>query len=285
MSDNLTICEFCQKKLSNKANCERHKNTCKIKKIREVEQQQNLKELIIEKEKVLEEKEKEKDKIIESKDKEIEKKNEQIEFLKTIINAYAQKSSTTINNNYKPVTNTINNNFNAKDMVSNLEPIDFEEIKNSMHLYTDKYIDKGMEGFASFLCNHPCKKKIITTDYARSIIAYRLKDKDYVRDPEASFLINTVIQDNSEVLYEKATERKNYYEEQVEEDELNIFDEDKQKLKIIKKMRKKVKDVSSGQKIKDKKMIGVLKNHGSGNMIQVIEKVENEEKMKLSIEE
>jgi hypothetical protein len=50
-------------------------------------------------------------------------------------------------------------------------------------------------------------------------------------------------------------------------------------------MRKKVKDVSSGQKIKDKKMIGVLKNHGSGNMIQVIEKVENEEKMKLSIEE
>ena len=275
MSDVSNICEFCQKKFSTKGNCKVHKLTWKIKKITELEQ---------EKEKVLEEKEKEKDKIIESKDKEIEKKNEQIEFLKTIINAYAQKSSTTINNNYKPVTNTINN-FNAKDMVSNLEPIDFDEIKNSMHLYTDKYIDKGMEGFASFLCNHPCKKKIITTDYARSIIAYRLKDKDYVRDPEASFLINTVIQDNSEVLYEKATERKNYYEEQVEDDEFNIFDEDKQKLKVIKKMRKRVKDVSNGQKIKDNKMIGILKDHGSGNMIQVIEKVENEEKMKLSIED
>jgi hypothetical protein len=87
------------------------------------------------------------------------------------------------------------------------------------------------------------------------------------------------------VLYEKATERKNYYEEQVEDDEFNIFDEDKQKLKVIKKMRKKVKDVSSGQKIKDNKMIGILKDHGSGNMIQVIEKVENEEKMKLSIED
>ena len=32
-------------------------------------------------------------------------------------------------------------------------------------------------------------------------------------------------------------------------------------------------------------MIGILKDHGSGNMIQVIEKVENEEKIKLSIED
>jgi len=252
MSDVNLICEFCKKKFSTKGNCKVHKTACKVKKLKDEKDQQNLKGLLIEKE------------------KELEAKNEQIELLKTIIHAYVQKSSTTINNNYRPVTNTINN-FNNRDMVSNLEPIDFDEIKSSMHLFTEKYIDKGMEGFASFLCNHPCKEKIITTDYSRSIIAYRLKDKDYVRDPEASFLINTVIKDNSEVLYEKTTDRKNYYEEQVNEDELNIFDEENQKLKMIKKMRKKVKDVSNGQKIKDKKMIGVLKDHGSVNMIKVID--------------
>ena len=107
-----------------------------------------------------------------------------------------------------------------KDLVNNLEPINFDEIKTSFENdFTHKYIDKGMEGFASFLCDVPCKNKIITTDFSRKIVSYKTSPQQVVLDPYASILLNTTLKQNAQTIFEKTEERRLYWDEIIKKTE------------------------------------------------------------------
>lgn len=131
-------------------------------------------------------------------------------------------SSTTITNNYTSNnnSNTSNNHITLRQIVSKLEPICQDEIKSSMSLYTNEYVDDGIKGFARFLCDHSCNNKIITSDNSRHTIAYRTKFDDFIRDPECLNLINNTLKNNSEEIIQRADERRRYY---TNHEEYNTF--------------------------------------------------------------
>jgi hypothetical protein len=144
---------------------------------------------------------------------ELEMKNREYEIEHKYINESKEeykellgKVNTTINNSY---SNT--SNITLKQIVSKLEPISYDDIKNSMSQLTNEYIDEGIKGFAKFLCDHGCNNKIITTDSSRSTIAYRTAYDDFIRDPECLNLINNTLQKNSDEIIKKTNERKDYY--------------------------------------------------------------------------
>ena len=113
MYDSSKICEFCQKKLSNKGNYERHKNICKLKKIKDSEDELKLKELAIENEII-----KQKELIMEKMKQEIDSKNKQIELLKSIVLDLINTSSTTIKKSHRLVLDKIDNLSNEDDSSS-----------------------------------------------------------------------------------------------------------------------------------------------------------------------
>jgi hypothetical protein len=129
---------------------------------------------------------------------------------------------TTITNNYTSNnnSNTSNNHITLRQIVSKLEPICQDEIKSSMSLYTNEYVDDGIKGFARFLCDHSCNNKIITSDNSRHTIAYRTKFDDFIRDPECLNLINNTLKNNSEEIIQRADERRRYY---TNHEEYNTF--------------------------------------------------------------
>ena len=197
------ICDFCNKSFSRKDSCNRHQKLCKDK-----DMKKKLKE----------------------KDNELLKKDEEINFLKTLL--IANKSQTTIiNNNYTNNGTIINNTISIRDMVDKLDPIDFKDIRNHMDKFSGCYIDEGVKGFAKFLCEVPCKDKFITTDFARSTIAYKTKDIKFIRDPEASYLMNTSVKENKEEIIDKATARASYINKRIREAE----DDEEREEYIVKK--------------------------------------------------
>lgn len=129
---------------------------------------------------------------------------------------------TTITNNYTSNnnSNTSNNHITLRQIVSKLEPICQDEIKSSMSLYTNEYVDDGIKGFARFLCDHSCNNKIITSDNSRHTIAYRTKFDDFIRDPECLNLINNTLKNNSYEIIQRADERRRYY---TNHEEYNTF--------------------------------------------------------------
>ena len=200
-------CTFCSKVLTSKRNYDNHLLICKSKKDFELELCQNeikkLKELLLEKEKLLLEKE------------------EQNKILKNIIDSKNQNVSTTIiNNNYKPTnsTNTINNNLNISSKIADLEPIDFDEMKTLFeNKFGSKYIDNGIAGLATFLCEVPCKNKVLATDFSRKIVAYKTSDKQIIVDPKANILLNTAIKQNADTILDKAEDRYQYWKQQIKD--------------------------------------------------------------------
>ena len=129
---------------------------------------------------------------------------------------------TTITNNYTSNnnSNTSNNHITLRQIVSKLEPICQDEIKSSMSLYTNEYVDDGIKGFARFLCDHSCNNRIITSDNSRHTIAYRTKFDDFIRDPECINLINNTLKNNSDEIIQRANERRRYY---INHEEHNTF--------------------------------------------------------------
>ena len=129
---------------------------------------------------------------------------------------------TTITNNYTSNnnSNTSNNHITLRQIVSKLEPICQDEIKSSMSLYTNEYVDDGIKGFARFLCDHSCNNRIITSDNSRHTIAYRTKFDDFIRDPECINLINNTLKNNSDEIIQRADERRRYY---TNHEEYNTF--------------------------------------------------------------
>ena len=129
--------------------------------------------------------------------------------------------NTTITNNYTSNnSNTSTNHITLKQIVSKLEPICQDEIKNSMPLFTNEYVDDGIRGFARFLCDYSCNNKIITSDNSRHTIAYRTKFDDFIRDPECLNLINNTLKNNSEEIIQRTDDRRRYY---TNHEEYNTF--------------------------------------------------------------
>jgi hypothetical protein len=190
------ICEFCKKTFSNKGNCQRHLTVCKVKKL--VDEQnitkntQEIKEIMLEK------------------DRQISILTAEINLLKGIIE---NQKPTVINNNtnYKNTNNTIN-------YISNLEPINFEEMKEKFdNNLSNKYIDKGVEGIAMFICDVPCENKFITSDYSRKLVTYKNPQQQTIIDPKGSMLLNTAIKQNADTIIDKAENRYQYWKTQIDE--------------------------------------------------------------------
>jgi len=237
-------CPFCKKEYSTKANCKKHQSTCKKKDDETTflkEENKKLKEFLI-------------------------AKDEQINLLKSIIDN--QKPTVINNNNYK---NT--NNMNTINYISNLEPINFEEMKTVFeNNLSNKYIDKGIEGIALFICDVPCSNKFITTDYSRKLLSYKTPDKQIIIDPKGNMLLNTAIKQNADTIIDKAEDRYQYWKTQI--DEAREEDIEPDKSDIEKKMQtKKLKTIA--QKAKNNISIecmdatNLIVNRGMENKIVV----------------
>lgn len=217
--NNEKICPFCKKEYSTKTNCKKHQKICKQKDDKILLLKEEIKKL--------------KESLI--------VKDEQINLLKSIIE---NQKPTVINNNnnYKNTNNTIN-------YISNLEPINFEDMKQHFeNNLSNKYIDKGVEGIAMFICDVPCENKFITSDYARKIVSYKTTDEKTVIDPKGHILLNTAIKQNADTIIDKAEDRYQYWknqiddarEEDIEPDKSDI--EKKNKTKKLKTIAQKAKE-------------------------------------------
>ena len=227
------ICEFCKRIFSSKSNCTKHKHICKIKINKELTDAVVLKDII-------------------------KQKDEEIKFLKSMLESYSNK---TINVSYNNCNN-INNNLTIKQIVSKLDPINFKDVKHHMGNFTSSYQDQGTEGFAKFLCDHPFKDKFITTDFSRSIIAYKTNDHEFVRDPESSYLINRTIKENKSDIIESSNIRLNFVNNKImkseEEEDIEKYCSKKMN---IKKLIDTTENIDS-TKINDKDMSSVFRSSG-----------------------
>jgi hypothetical protein len=200
-------CSFCNKTFVSSYNLKSHLKTCKIKLEEEYNDIKNNLEKLNEENMLIKEKDA-KNIYLEEKVKSLETENS---YLKNIISQYEIKAKEyeiekkymeefkeNFKENYKEMLNRVNttinytSNITLKQVVSKLEPISYEDIKNSMSLFSNEYIDDGIVGFARFLCEHSCNNKIVTSDKSRNTIAYRTKFNDFIKDPECIILINNV---------------------------------------------------------------------------------------------
>jgi len=247
------VCEFCNKSFSTKGNCKAHKTTCKIKKNKELEDAVSLKD------------------IIKQKEQELKQKEEQINFLKSMLDKYTDKPTVINYNNSNNNTVNNNNNLTIKQMVSKLDPINFQDVKEHMENYSNNYKDKGTKGFAQFLCDYPFKDKFFTSDFSRNTIVYKTKEQNFIRDPDSSYLINRSIKENSSEIIQRAIDRLNFINTKLkksnDEDE---FDEYIIKKSELKKLITIAEDISSCQ-IADKEVSNVFRNSGIKTYQQLIE--------------
>lgn len=255
MSKSNKICLYCDKEFSRSDSCKRHIKTCKSK---------PQEQLLLETEQYK--------KLLQEKDRELQKKEEEITFLTNLLNERLNKSTVT-NNQTNNQTNNIS--INITQVVSKMESINYEEVSQYIHLLTNKYIDQGPEGFAHFLCEHPYKEKFITTDYARGTLCYKNKNKEIFKDPEGTVLINNSLKNNADAIIEKATDRKKYWKEQIDDDIDDELQEKeiktKDKIVDLIKITQQSKDnkVIDNQEIKD--AIIILKKNGLQNIHKKID--------------
>jgi len=180
------------------------------------------------------------------------------------------KVSTTINS-YSNQTSS-NNNITLKQIVSKLEPISYDDIKKSMSLFSNEYIDDGIIGFARFLCDHSCNNKIITSDKSRNTIAYRTKFNDFIKDPECLYLINKTLQDNSDEIIRKTEERREYYKELFDiDDEFETYVKRGSRIQELKRLTQSSLSEKPDDNIK--KIAQVLTNHGVKTYQKTVEQI------------
>jgi len=241
-------CIFCKKDFSNKQNTIRHQKNCKQRPIVNIVNKNDIEcsRLLG----IIEEQKKENELL----KVELEKlKRDFIDLQKILLQNYNNKSNkknTTTNNTQNNNNITIfNTSQSLKDLISNLEPVNFEEMKNLFeNNLSNKYIDKGIEGLARFICEVPCQNKFITTDYARKVITYKTSDQQIITDPKATMLLNTAIKQNANAIINKAEDRYQYWKSQVntainDDIEPNISDvENKLYTKNLKSIAQKARD-------------------------------------------
>jgi hypothetical protein len=191
---------------------------------------------------------------------------------------YMEEFKENFKENYKEMLNRVNttinytSNITLKQVVSKLEPISYEDIKNSMSLFSNEYIDDGIVGFARFLCEHSCNNKIVTSDKSRNTIAYRTKFNDFIKDPECIILINNTLRDNSEEIIKKAEERRDYYRDLMDiDDEFDTYLKRGTKIQELKKLTESSMSEKSDDNIK--KISNILCNHGVKTYQKTIEQI------------
>ena len=253
MSNLNKICSYCKKEFSRSDSCVRHIKTCKLRiKKQEEKNIETLEETIAQKNKELEE-------ILAQKD-------EEIFFLKDIIE-HLKKTNTNTTNNIK--------NLNIIQVISKLDPIDFEDVSNNIHFLNDKYIDQGIEGFAEFLCQHPYKEKFITSDHSRNTFCFRTSNNILIKDPEATLLINKSLKNNADIILEKASVRKKYWKNQIDDEIDDDFQEKEIKnnknLKDLLEITQKAKDDITIKTKEIKDAVNILKKYGIETIQKVLE--------------
>ena len=159
-------------------------------------------------------------------------------------------------------------------MVSKLDPINFKDVRDHIDNFTSSYQDQGTQGFAKFLCDHPFKDKFITTDFSRSIIAYKTNDHEFVRDPESSYLINRTIKENKSDIIESSNIRLNFVNNKImkseEEEDIEKYCSKKMNIKNLIDTAQNV-DIT---KINDKDMSNVFRNSGVVTYQNILEEKE-----------
>ncbi len=206
------ICVYCEREFSSKSNNKKHQNICKKNPLNDTDDKRKIKVFEEQKQEI-----KKLKSIIIARDEKLKEKDEHITLLKSIIETQSRQHPTIINNSN---TNTINNTISLTNKIEHLEPINFEEMKQQfINEFSNKYVDKGVEGVAQFICEIPCCNKFITTDYGRKMILFRLSEpKDQVvNDPKASILLNKTIQQNADTIIDKAEDRYQYFLSQIAE--------------------------------------------------------------------
>jgi len=268
-----TVCNFCNKTYSTKFNLNKHQKICKgkIKTFEQLESENN------------------------KKDKELMEKDEQIAFLKSLLISYANNSNkdnrecnnaNNSNKDNRESTNTtniknfnqiiINNNFSINDIVSYLEPIDYKEISNAIDCYTVKYMDEGYEGFAKFLCNHPCKEKFITTDNNRSVVSYKTVENMLIKDPQAQMLLNKSLKENADKILSRLSERKEQLSSMLDKNIGDLDDDEiekeQKKIDDINQLRNSIKKITQDEIVINKKAVNVMTKKGIQNYQLIYEK-------------
>jgi hypothetical protein len=217
----MSTCQFCNKEFHNISNLRRHQKSCK--------------DILKHENEVLKKNLEEKNKIIQTLQEEIvQLKSENMRCKLETENMILKQNAEERKNNYetlldkfdRPINNNIitYNKTNVRQIVSKLEPICFDKIKESMSLLSNDYIDDGIKGFAKFLCDHSLNKKFITTDNSRSTIAYRTDFYDFIRDPECLTLINKTLKENNEEVIKKSLDRMEHYRQLMDKDEEEYVD-------------------------------------------------------------
>jgi len=255
-----TVCNFCNKTYSTKFNLNKHQKICKgkIKTFEQLESENN------------------------KKDKELMEKDEQIAFLKSLLISYTnnavkdnrESTNTTNIKNFNQII--INNNFSINDIVSYLEPIDYKEISNAIDCYTVKYMDEGYEGFAKFLCNHPCKEKFITTDNNRSVVSYKTVENMLIKDPQAQMLLNKSLKENADKILSRLSERKEQLSSMLDKNIGDLDDDEiekeQKKIDDINQLRNSIKKITQDEIVINKKAVSVMTKKGIQNYQLIYEK-------------
>lgn len=257
------ICDYCKKGFSRNDSCQRHLKICKVKKqLDDKKNEEKVSELEIKEEEINVLKQK-----IKQKEKELKQKDEFIAFQKNLLENTKKEINNSQTNNI-----TINTSLSLQELMANIEPINFDDINNSIHKFTDKYIDKGFEGYAKFLCEHPCKKKFVTTDNARSVIAYKTSENIIVKDPDAQKLFNKSLRENADSLLKKINYRKQYLDEKLDKNitELETYEIDKQQRIIddVSLLKQGIEQTKKNEIISNKKAIKIIKKKGLENVQQ-----------------
>lgn len=228
------VCDFCKKNFSRKSNYNKHLQICKVKKEQEYLKNSNEVDLL-------------KTENTKLKDQ-VKTLTDELELLKNILENQS-KHPTKQTNNTQNNNITINTSQSLRDLISNLEPINFEEMKSVFENdLSNKYIDKGIEGIARFICEVPCRDKFFTTDYSRKVITYKTSDDQIITDPKASILFNTAIKQNADTIIDKAEGRYQYWKSQIDESREEDIDPDESDLEH-KISTKKLKTIA--QKVKN----------------------------------
>jgi hypothetical protein len=246
--DNQNLCQYCNKQYSTKGNATKHEKLCR----------KNPKNpLYVNKD--MTKNEKKLFSLIKQQKKEIELLKSKLNQSnkKEIINKSINTTNTSNSNNKNNCNNTnnsnhvtiINNGQFSKNIIADLKPINFGGMKEHFENdFSNKYIDKGMNGLANFICDVPCKDRFITTDFGRQTILFKISNDQAVSDPKANMLLNNTIKQNADTIIEKAEDRYQYYIAQIQEardddiepDRLDV--EKKNKTKELKSIVQNVKD-------------------------------------------
>jgi hypothetical protein len=202
---------------------------------------------------------------------ELTKKNELLNFFKL---AKDTNQINTTNNTQNNIT--INTNQPLKDIISSLQPINFEEMKKQFeNKLSNKYIDKGIEGIAHFISEIPCQNKFITTDYSRKIVTYK-NDNQIVVDPKANILLNTAIKQNADTIIDRAEDRYKYWNQQIKDAREDDIEPDKTDIKN-RNRTKNLKTIASKAKndvsidIEDAANVIILKGMENKIVVNAIE--------------